>query len=136
MYGIIYKRMERQRRGKTSVLTYRFENYVGIVFLVGFEESGYPFPEARLASVKIGQAGEYRSSVSARADVHQTGRTASPVAETVAYVHHVRILFRRFGGLGRVFGIEKVLGGGCLLEILGLFVGIASLRVVSQRFLA
>lgn len=54
--------------------------------------------------------------MSARADVHQTGRTASPVAETVAYVHHVRILFRRFGGLGRVFDIEKVLGGGCLLE--------------------
>lgn len=117
-------------------ITYRFENYVRIVFLVGLDESGYPFPEARLASVEIGQAGEYRSSVSARADVHQTSRTASPVAEAIAYVYHVRILFRRIGGLGRVFGIEKVLGGGGLLEILGLFVGIASFRVVPQRLLA
>lgn len=82
------------------------------------------------------QADEHRSSVSARANVHQTSRTAPSIAKTVAYVYHVRILFRRIGGLGRVFGIEKVLGGGGLLEILGLFVGIASFRVVSQRLLA
>lgn len=126
----------KDREGETST-TYRFENYVGIVFLVGLDESGYPFPEARLASVEIGQAGEHRSSVSARADVHQASGAASPVAETVAYVHHIRILFRGgIGGLGRVFRIEKVLGGGCLLEILGLLVGIASFRVVSQRLLA
>lgn len=74
--------------------------------------------------------------MSARADVHQASGAASPVAETVAYVHHIRILFRGIGGLGRVFRIEKVLGGGGLLEILGLLVGIASFRVVSQRLLA